>query len=179
MVGATITIGSDHPPPTSPVGMGSDAPPATGRPGSSPPSATATPPDRPGELEPSDLEAITASFLTFFGGIDSTVDQKLAVLEGAETYREMLEAASENAQFQQMSTEIREIMVGSDAECDRLAAGPGCAVVVHDVLVAGFPMAAAIVSPAVRGDGSWLVGWRAWCNIVEIGGETCPPPAEG
>jgi hypothetical protein len=126
-----------------------------------------------------DIEAITASFLTFFGGIDSTVDEKLAVLEGAETYREMLEAASENAQFQQMSTDIREIRVGSDDECGQLAADPGCAIVVHDVLVGGFPMAAGIESPAVRSDGSWLVGWRAWCNIVEIGGETCPEPADG
>ncbi len=113
-------------------------------------------------------------FATFFGGIDSTLDEKVGVLQNGEFYRDMLTAAGENEQFQQMSTDIRDVRAGSDAECESLGADPGCAVVSHDVLVGGFPMAAGIDSPAVRSGGSWLVGSQAWCGLVEIGGETCP-----
>jgi hypothetical protein len=88
-------------------------------------------------------------------------------------------AASADAQFQQMSTEIRDIRAGTAAECAGLGAEPGCAVVTHDVLVGGFPMAAGIESPAVRGDGGWLVGARAWCALVEIGGASCPDDTGG
>lgn len=153
--------------------------PATSGPDETSPATSPSSTDRPIGFDQADIDAITASFLTFFGGSGSTVDQKLAVLEGSETYRAMLEAASANAQFQEMSTDIREIRSGSDEECGRLRAVSGCAVVVHDVLVGGFPMAVGIESPAVRSDGAWLVGWRAWCNIVEIGGETCPEPTNG
>ena len=133
----------------------------------------------PAPLGPADSEAISTQFQVFFGGAASTVDQKVAVLEDGERYREMLEGADANEQFQQMSTDIREIRAGSDVDCQRLGAAPGCAIVVHDVLVAGFPMAAGVESPAIRSDGSWLVGARAWCNIVEIGGASCPDPPSG
>ncbi len=166
-------------PTTTPITTPPTSPTVSSNPGVTSPPTTASPTDPPGDLRAADLDAVTAAFLTFFGGLDSTTDEKLAVLEGAEIYREMLEAASENAQFKQMSTDIREIRAGSDDECGELAAAPRCAIVVHDVLIGGFPMAAGIVSPAVRSDGGWLVGWRAWCNIVEIGGETCPEPADG
>ncbi len=115
----------------------------------------------------------------FFGGLESTVDEKVAVLADGETYRGMLEAASENDQFQQMSTDIREIRAGSDEECGRFDAPSGCAIVVHDVLVGGFPMAAGIESPAISADGRWLVGSQAWCNIVEMGGAECTEPTNG
>jgi hypothetical protein len=121
-----------------------------------------------------DVESITTAFDTFFGGMESTVDEKVAVLQDGERYREMLVAASENEQFQQMSTEIRDVRAATAGECQALEAGDDCAVVTHDVLVAGFPMAAGIESPAVRAAGGWLVGARAWCRLVEIGGETCP-----
>ena len=125
-------------------------------------------------LDQADIDAVTLAFETFFGGQGSTVDEKVGVLENGEFYRDMLEDASSNEQFQMMTTDIREVRYGSEDECDALGAEPGCAVVLHDLLVDGFPMAAAIESPAVSRGGVWLVGARAWCNVVEIGGASCP-----
>jgi hypothetical protein len=143
---------------------------------------TTVPGSSPGSVEPSDLTggdvaAITSAFAAFFGGSTSTVDEKVALLEHGESYRSMLSDAAANAQFQKMSTEIRSVRAGTAVECSALEALPGCAVVTHDLLVGGFPMAASIDSPAVKVSGKWLVGARAWCKIVEMGGETCPPVA--
>ena len=110
----------------------------------------------------------------FFGGSASSVDDKVAVLEDGETYRSMLDAAARDERFQGLATEIREVRLGSDAECADLDAPAGCALVVHDLLVSGMPMAVAVTSPAVRSGSGWLVGRRAWCNVVEIGGAACP-----
>jgi hypothetical protein len=148
------------------------------RPTTSPPTSVESGDTGPGDLGQADIDAITSVFTVFFGGIVSALDDKVAVLENGELYRDMLVAAGENEQFQQMSTDIRDVRAGSDAECEALGAGPGCAIVSHDVLVAGFPMAAGIESPAVRSGGSWLVGSRAWCNLVEIGGAVCPEEPE-
>jgi hypothetical protein len=131
-----------------------------------------------GTLSQADLDAITGAFSVFFGGATSTVDEKVTVLQDGEMYRQMLTDASANEQFQQMSTDIRAIAAGSAAACTASGVEPGCALVEHDVLVAGFPMAAGIESPATRIDGIWVVGARAWCNLVEIGGESCPAPGE-
>jgi hypothetical protein len=155
---------------------------ATSAPTTAPPPAdTSATPTEGSPLTSSDLAAITDSFTVFFGGQMSTVDDKIAVLEDGESYRSMLEAASANEQFQQMSVDVREVRAGGDDECQALGAAPGCAVVTYDLLVGGYPMAAAIDGPAVRGDGSWLVGAAAWCHVVEIGGAACPDatPATG
>lgn len=125
-------------------------------------------------LGQADIDAIAAAFHTFFGGQHSTLDEKVAVLDNGEQHRDMLEAGSGDTQFQQLTTDIRTVRAGSDGECAELGVPAGCAIVVHDLLVGGFPMAASISSPAVRHDGVWLVGAQAWCNVVEIGGAACP-----
>lgn len=137
------------------------------------PTALATPTSTT-DLATGDQAEITAAFEAFFGGLDTTVDEKVALLVDGERYRAMLEAASANEQFQQMSTDVRSIRPGTDAECAALSVDHGCAVVTHDLLVGGFPMAAAIESPAVMVDGRWILGARAWCGAVEIGGARCP-----
>lgn len=161
------TTGPTTPPTTSPV-----TPPSTG--------GAATPGEAAGagELSADDVAAIRAAFVLFFGGQASTVDEKVAVLEDGERYRDMLEGAAADERFQQLTTDIREIRGGSPAECSDLSATEGCAVVVHDLLVSGFPMAAEVASPAIRVPGGWQVGWRAWCNVVEIGGAACPAQPE-
>ncbi len=125
------------------------------------------------ELPAADVDEITRVFEAFFGGATTTVDQKLAVLQDGERYRGMIEDAAGNEQFQGMSTDIREVRAGTSAECQSYGAGEGCAVVVHDLLVSGFPMAAGISSPAERSGSTWLVGSAAWCNVVAIGGASC------
>lgn len=130
-------------------------------------------------VDPNDEEAITAVFATFFGGQDSTVDEKVALLQDGERYRSMLDAASANEQFQQMSTNVRDMRPGSDEECAARGVEPGCVIVAHDVLVAGVPMAANVESPATEGADGWLVGAAGWCGIVEIGGASCPDRSAG
>lgn len=125
-------------------------------------------------LTDDDRAAIEGVFVTFFGGAATSVDEKVAVLEDGERYRAMLEDAAENEQFQQLTTEIRDVVGATPAACLEAGAEPPCALVTHDLLVAGFPMAAAIESPAVTVDGSWRVGAAAWCGVVAIGGESCP-----
>ncbi len=124
-------------------------------------------------LTAADVDEISRVFEAFFGGSTTSVDQKLTVLQDGERYRGMIEGAAANEQFQGMSTDIREVRAGTSTECESYGAGEGCAVVVHDLLVGGFPMAAAISSPAVRSGSTWLVGSAAWCNVVAIGGASC------
>jgi len=119
-------------------------------------------------------EAIRAAFETFYDGAGTTVDAKLAVLEDGERYRVMIEDASANPQFQSLTIDIREIRLATDGECAGLGATAPCAVVTHDLLVAGAPMLVAQQSVAVQVDGSWLVAASSWCAVVAIGGETCP-----
>jgi hypothetical protein len=165
---ATTTVATTIPPVPPPA-----TPPATSPPGATGPAAGVA------ELTADDVDAISAAFTLFFGGEASTVDEKVGVLENGELYRGMLEGAAADERFQQLTTEIREIRAGSVTECSELAAPEGCAIVVHDLLVSGFPMAAEVESPAVRMPGGWQLGWRAWCNVVEIGGAACPGDASG
>ena len=125
-------------------------------------------------LTDADVAAIEDAFASFFGGLDTTVDEKVALLEDGETYRGMLDAASADDRFQQMATEIRSVEPADTATCASFGVSAPCAVVTHDLLVSGFPMAAAVENPAVLVDGTWLVGAAAWCNVVEIGGASCP-----
>jgi hypothetical protein len=119
-------------------------------------------------------EAIRAAFETFYDGAGTTVDAKVAALEDGERYRSMLEDASANPQFQSLTIDIREIRMTADSECGGLGATAPCAVVTHDLLVAGAPMLVAQDSIAVQVDGTWLVAASSWCAVVAIGGETCP-----
>lgn len=119
-------------------------------------------------------EAIRAAFETFYDGAGTTVDAKVAVLEDGEQYRSMIEDASANPQFQSLTIDIREIRLAADSECAGFGATAPCAVVTHDLLVAGAPMLVAQESAAVEVDGTWLVAASSWCAVVAIGGESCP-----
>lgn len=161
-------------------GGGSTTPAATttASPTSTSASAVTTTTARPTTVPPTtvsdDTAAITQAFVTFFNGKDRDLDKKLALLENGEKYRTMVADAMANPQYQQMSTQIRSVRVLRGGACTAVAASDPCAVVVHDVLVGGFPAVAAHESPAVRQGGIWKVGAKAWCDFVAIGGETCP-----
>jgi hypothetical protein len=117
---------------------------------------------------------IRVAFETFYDGAGTTVDAKIAVLQDGARYRSMLEDASANPQFQSLAIDIREIRLADDGECAGLGASAPCAVVTHDLLVAGAPMLVAQDGIAVQVDGTWLVAASSWCAVVAIGGETCP-----
>jgi hypothetical protein len=171
---ATATPGAT----ATPVATGSTTPttsPTPTDPSDPPPTATAdatpsstTPPGDP-------VEEISEAYLAFFDGPGTTVDEKVALLEDGETYRSMLQSASENPSFQSLSAQVLEVsLAGSADECAEMGVGSPCAMVRYNLLVSGFPMAAGIESPAVLVEGEWLVASAAWCQVVEIGGATCP-----
>ena len=164
---APVTTASPAAPGTSAPVRTTTAPTASGTTGS------------PGTLDAGAVDAITAAFEAFFGGATTTVDEKVALLQDGERYRGMLTDASADAQFQQMTTDVRDVRPGTDDECAAAGAPNGCAVVTHDILIGTMPMVAALESVAVPAGGTWLVAGEAWCSLVEIGGEVCPPPSEG
>lgn len=147
-------------------------------PGSTPGAATVTPEPTPSSTatpDGNDVEEITAAYLAFFDGPGTTVDEKVALLEDGEAYRSMLESASENPSFQSLSAEVLEVTLADSAdECSEMGVASPCAAVRYNLLVSGFPMAAGVESPAVLVDDEWLVASAAWCQVVEIGGATCP-----
>ena len=122
----------------------------------------------------SDDSQIRAAFVAFFNGVDRNVDKKVALLQDGERYRQMLVDADSNAQFQQLHATVRTVRLATDAECTATGASSPCAIVTFDLLLGSFPALAAHDGLAVRVDGAWKVGAKAWCDVVAIGGETCP-----
>ncbi len=121
------------------------------------------------------IDQVTQSYLGFFDGSGTTVDQKVALLEDGETYRTMLEDAAANPQARLLSADVLEVAIAWDSgACGALGVSAPCAHVVYNLLVAGMPMAVKIEGAALQVDGTWLVASAAWCHVVEIGGETCP-----
>jgi len=122
----------------------------------------------------SDDSQIRAAFVAFFNGADRNVDKKVALLQDGERYRQMLVDADSNAQFQQLHATVRAVRLASDAECAATGASSPCAIVTFDLLLGSFPALAAHDGLAIRVAGVWKVGAKAWCDVVAIGGETCP-----
>jgi hypothetical protein len=141
---------------------------------SAPPATTARPATTTTATAANDESQIRAAFIAFFDGTSPSVDKKVALLENGEKYRSMLVDASANAQFQKLAAAVRSVQLTADASCAALGVGAPCAVVTFDLTVGGFPMLAAHVSPAVKIDGTWKVAAKAWCDVVAIGGDSCP-----
>jgi hypothetical protein len=147
---------------------------------SEPPASTApvtqasptTPP--PSTSTPTEVTtAVTRAFETFFDG-KSTVDARVAVLQDGERYRQMLTDAAADARFASLTTAVRAVREASTEECAEHGASERCAVVTHDLLVAGLPMGVGVQSLAVAVGDRWLVAASAWCGVVAMGGATCP-----
>jgi hypothetical protein len=121
-----------------------------------------------------DEAQVRAAYVAFFDGATPGVDKKVALLENGEKYRQMLVDASANPQFQKLSATVRSVTFPTDSACAALGATSPCAVVTFDLLVAGFPALAAHEDPAVKVGGVWKVAAKAWCDVVSIGGDSCP-----
>jgi hypothetical protein len=166
--GATIATAATAGSPTSAGVPATDAGPAATEPAATQPPVTAEPDDQAA------LAAIRSAFETFFDGAGSDLDARLAVLQDGESYRDMLADASENEQFQSLSTTINEIKLLSADDCAARGASVPCAMVTHDLLVGGMPALIGQQSLAVFIGDEWLVASSAWCAVVAIGGEDCP-----
>ncbi len=142
--------------------------PATGTPDTGTPDSTSA---------PVDTAAITAAFTTFFDGADLNVDHKVAVLEHGDELRSMLEDASANPQFMQLTTVVNSIDPMDDVACSAAGETAPCALVVHDLFVGGLPAMVNLSSHAVWDGRAWRVSRSSWCAIVKIGGASCPGSA--
>ena len=121
-----------------------------------------------------DTAAITTAFTTFFDGLDPDLDAKISVLEHGDLLRSMIDDASKDPQFQQLSTVVNSVSLVSDAECTAAGEVAPCALVGHDMFLGGLPAMVGLKSHAVRVDGVWKVSASSWCAVVAIGGATCP-----
>jgi hypothetical protein len=123
---------------------------------------------------PTDEAQIRAAYVAFFDGATPGIDKKVALLENGEKYRQMLVDASANVQFQKLSATVRTVTFPADTACAAIGATSPCANVTFDLLVGGFPALAAHEAPAVKIAGVWKVAAKAWCDVVMIGGDSCP-----
>lgn len=148
-------------PTTSPTTTPTTAPPPT----IAPPATTSSAPD--------DAAQAGAAFVAFFDG-RSSVDKKVALLQNGEKYRSMLVDASADPRFQQLAATVRSVQPTDGASCTSRGVPAPCAIVTFDLTVAGFPMLVSHSSPAVKLEGAWKVAASAWCDVVAIGGDSCP-----
>jgi hypothetical protein len=112
--------------------------------------------------------------VAFFDGSNPDTPSRVAVLEHGDALAAMLAAAAADPQFAQMSTQVRSVRLLDAATCATAGVAAPCAEVIHDVLVGQFPAVPAKTSYAVQLDGVWKVSAKAWCDVVSIGGASCP-----
>jgi len=117
---------------------------------------------------------VRSVFLAFFNGADRNIDKKVAALQDGERYRQMLVDADADSRFQQLRADIRAVRFPSAADCTAAGLTSPCAIVTFDLLLGAFPALAGHDGPAVKIAGVWKVGSKAWCDVVAIGGDTCP-----
>jgi hypothetical protein len=113
-------------------------------------------------------------FVSFFDGVVRDVDTKVKLLERGETYRSMLTDAVANPQFAEMSTTVSSVSMLDAGACTAAGLVGPCAQVVHTLMVGQFPAVVDKTSYAIKADGTWKVAARTWCDVVAIGGASCP-----
>jgi hypothetical protein len=123
---------------------------------------------------PTDEAQVRSAFESFFNGSDRSVDKKVALLQDGEKYRQMLVDADADARSQQLRAQIRSVRFPANAECAQAGVPSPCAIVNFDLLLGGFPALAGHDGLAVKVAGAWKVSAKAWCDVVAIGGDTCP-----
>jgi hypothetical protein len=121
-----------------------------------------------------DVQQAKDAYTAFFNGADPNIDKKVALLQDGEKYRQMLVDAAADPRFQQLKADVRSARNAQDTECAAMNVPSPCAVVTFDLLLNGLPALAAHDGPAFTQNGQWKVGAKAWCDVVAIGGESCP-----
>lgn len=114
-----------------------------------------------------------AVFTTFFDGTAS-VDARVAALDDGERYRTMLADAAADPQGAKLHAQVRSVTFPADAACAAASAAPPCAIVTFDLLVGSFPALAAHEGAVTKRTGTWKVTAATWCDVVKIGGDSCP-----
>jgi hypothetical protein len=135
---------------------------------------TVAPSTAPTTAGPTDEAQVRSAFEAFFNGADRNVDKKVALLQDGEKYRQMLVDADADTRSQQLKAQIRSVRFPTAAECAQAGVPSPCAIVNFDLLLGAFPALAAHDGAAVRIAGVWKVSAKAWCDVVAIGGESCP-----
>ena len=136
--------------------------------------STVPAPTVPATTTPTDEAQVRSAFEAFFNGADRNVDKKVALLQDGEKYRPMLVDADADSRSQQLRAQIRSVRFPTNAECTQAGVPSPCSIVNFDLLLGAFPALAGHDGPAVKIAGVWKVSAKAWCDVVAIGGETCP-----
>ena len=141
---------------------------------STPPTSVAPTSAAPTSAAATDEAQVRSVFLAFFNGADRNIDKKVAALQDGERYRQMLVDADADSRFQQLRADVRAVRFPNATECTAAGLTSPCAIVTFDLLLGAFPALAGHDGPAVQIAGVWKVGAKAWCDVVAIGGDTCP-----
>lgn len=120
-----------------------------------------------------DDASVRAAFTTFFDG-SAKVDARVAALDDGERYRDMLVGASTDPQATKLRASVRSVTFPAATECVAASAAPPCAIVTFDLLLGSFPALAGHQGAATKRSGTWKVTAATWCDVVKIGGDSCP-----
>lgn len=156
---------------------GTSGSPTSSTPSSSTPSSTTASSTTTSGAPPTtanEIEQIKSVYTTFFNGSDPNIDKKVALLQDGEKYRQMLVDAAADPRFQQLKADVRSARIAQDTDCPGMGVPSPCAIVTFDLLLNGLPALAAHDGPAYKQNGQWMVGAKAWCDVVAIGGDSCP-----
>ena len=74
----------------------------------------------------------------------------------------------------QLRAQIRAVRFADNANCTAVGVTFPCAIVTFDLLLGDFPALAAHDGSALEIAGTWKVSAKTWCDVVAIGGESCP-----
>ena len=107
------------------------------------------------------------AFEKFFSK-DTSVDDRVKLLQNGEQFRATIEAQQTNALAQSASVKVNDISVSGDT-----------ATVKYDILLNGQPALAGQTGTVVKVDGQWKVAVATFCSLLQQQGgapASCPAP---
>ncbi len=133
--------------------------------------SSAAPVDEGVEDEAAAEAAIRETWTAFFATTDVSV--QVTLLEDGEALREAVAQSAEAGTA--FPSEVTSVVFLDDSECSAQEVPSPCAEVTYDILdPSGAPVLPDVTGHATLVGDRWLVSRATFCNLVELGGATCP-----
>jgi hypothetical protein len=117
-----------------------------------------------------DEAAVRTLWTTFFGSSDPAVEGPL--LEGGDKLQAVLTQAASQGSF---PAKVSSVTFPSDTDCTTHDVPAPCALVTYDITdAAGNVQLPNVTGYATFINGTWLVSRTSYCDLVALGGQTCP-----
>jgi hypothetical protein len=119
-----------------------------------------------------DEGAVRQLWTAFFGTSDPAVEEPL-LEDGAALHAVLVQAASQGS----FPAKVRSVTFPPDADCTTHDVPAPCALVTYDITdAAGTVQLPNVTGYATYIGGTWLVSRTSYCDLVALGGQTCPAP---